>query len=67
MFLSAHTVDDLIAIRDWLRFLVVRQRIPHLVLGLEFEWAKEEKERKRKMKLIREHIKRIFLRKFISE
>ena len=43
MFLSAQTVDDLIAIRDWLRFLVVRQRIPHLVLGLEFEWAKEEK------------------------
>ncbi|RCN38603.1 hypothetical protein ANCCAN_15482 [Ancylostoma caninum] len=31
-------VDNITQIRDWLRFLIVRQRVPHAILGKPFEW-----------------------------
>ncbi|KAK6757689.1 hypothetical protein RB195_015478 [Necator americanus] len=31
-------VDNIVQIRDWLRFLIVRQRVPHSILGKPFEW-----------------------------
>ncbi|PAV77001.1 hypothetical protein WR25_00121 isoform A [Diploscapter pachys] len=31
-------IENAASIRDWLRFLVVRQRVPHSLIGLPFEW-----------------------------
>ncbi|KHJ75525.1 hypothetical protein OESDEN_24859, partial [Oesophagostomum dentatum] len=31
-------VDNIVQIRDWLRFLIIRQRVPHTLLGKPFEW-----------------------------
>ncbi|VDM69560.1 unnamed protein product [Strongylus vulgaris] len=31
-------VDNIVQIRDQLRFLIIRQRIPHSILGKPFEW-----------------------------
>lgn len=32
---NADSIEDL---QEWLRFLIVRQRIPHSILGLPFDW-----------------------------
>jgi hypothetical protein len=32
---NADFIEDL---QEWLRFLVIRQRIPHSILGLPFDW-----------------------------
>ncbi|KAE9419405.1 hypothetical protein Angca_000924 [Angiostrongylus cantonensis] len=31
-------VEDVMVIRDSLRFLIIRQRVPHSLLGKPFEW-----------------------------
>ncbi|VDP40836.1 unnamed protein product [Heligmosomoides polygyrus] len=31
-------IDNIVQIRDWLRFLIVRQRVPHSITGKPFEW-----------------------------
>ncbi|XGW06933.1 hypothetical protein V3C99_016892 [Haemonchus contortus] len=31
-------VDNITQVRDWLRFLILRQRVPHSLIGKPFEW-----------------------------
>lgn len=45
-------VDWIDELQEWLRFLVTRQRIPHSILGLPFDWElKHAKNRKSKIKI----------------
>ncbi|GMR63116.1 hypothetical protein PMAYCL1PPCAC_33311 [Pristionchus mayeri] len=42
-------IDEIQEMRDTLRYLVVRQRVPHALMGKEFEWKDEEVEEKQKV------------------
>ncbi|KAF8355969.1 hypothetical protein PRIPAC_97592 [Pristionchus pacificus] len=41
-------IDDIQTARDTLRYLIVRQRVPHAILGKEFDWKVEEVKEKQK-------------------
>ncbi|CAJ0588061.1 unnamed protein product [Cylicocyclus nassatus] len=44
-------IDNIVQIRDWLRFLIIRQRVPHSILGKPFEWQMQPVKNNKQLKI----------------